>query len=135
MRSVPALTAIAMAAAATATTAAESTTAAAATKAATAAAAAESAACALFLGTSLIDGELAAAEFGAVDLFSRCFGLFFGPHGHEGKAARASRHLVHGDVDVGDCAELAEVRAKFVFRGLEGQVPNVEFGVTHLLIS
>ena len=89
---------------------AAATAAAEATAAATAAAA-EAAARALFLRTSLIDRELTAAEFRPVDLLSRDLGLIIGSHGHECEAARAARHLVHGNIYVGNGAELPEVRA------------------------
>jgi hypothetical protein len=136
MRSVTALAAIAVTAAATTAAAAKAaTTTAAAAEAATTATAAEAAAWTLFLRTGLIDRELTAAELGAIDFFSRSFGLLLGSHGHEGEAAGAARHLVHGDIYVGHSAELPEVSAKLVLGGLKGQVSNVKFGISHLLIS
>jgi type IV secretory pathway TrbL component len=112
-------------AATTAAAAAEATTAAAAAEAATAAAAAEGATSALFLGTSLVDSESAAAEVGAVQLLSGLFGLLSGAHGDERETAGAAGHLVHGDIDIGHRAELAESGAKLVFGGLEGHVTYV----------
>src|SRR5271165_1298718 len=107
--------------------AAVAATAAAAAEAATAAtaAAAEAAAWAIFLGTGLVDGQLAPAELDAVDLLGCDLGLFSRSHGDEGEAARAARHLVHGDVNVGYGSELAEVRAELVFGCFEREISNV----------
>jgi hypothetical protein len=135
MGSVTALAAIAMTSAAATSAAAEAAATTAAAKAASAAAAAEAAAWALFFWTGLIDRELPAAEFGAIDLLSCGLGFLLGSHGHECEAAGAARHFVHGDIYVGNGAELPEVGAEFVFCGLKGQVPNVKFGISHLLIS
>src|SRR5271168_1762621 len=103
---------------ATAATAAEAATAfaaaAAETTAAATAAAAEAAAGALFLRTSLIDRQLTAAEIDAIALFSRDLGLFGRAHGHEGETARAARHAIHGDVNVGHGTILAKMRTQFV---------------------
>jgi hypothetical protein len=117
----------ATAATAAAAAAAEATAAAAAAAEATAAtaAAAEAAAWAIFLRTGLIDGQLTTAEFDAVDFLGRYFGLFCGTHGNEGEAAWAARHFVHGDVNVGNGTELAEVRAELVFSRFEREISNV----------
>jgi pyruvate/2-oxoglutarate dehydrogenase complex dihydrolipoamide acyltransferase (E2) component len=124
--SVTALAAVAATAAATAA-AAEATTAAAAAaaEAATAATAAESTAGAVFLRAGLIDRQLTASELDAVDLLSRYLGLFGRTHGDEGEAARAARHFVHSDVNVGNGSELAEVRAELVFGRFEREISNV----------
>ena len=76
--------------------------------------------------------EAMAAEIDAVHLLRRNLGLFRGPHGDEREAAGAAGHLVHGDVDIGHRAELTKGRAKLVLGGLERQVTDVQFGVTHL---
>jgi hypothetical protein len=99
--------------------------AAAAAEAATTAAAAEAATRALFLRTGFIDGQLTAAEIGAVHLFRGGLGLIGRAHGDERETAGAAGHLVHGDVNVGHGAELAESRAELVFGGLERQVTDV----------
>src|SRR5271165_1184047 len=122
-RSVAALAAVAATAAAAAEAATAATAAAAAEPAA--AAAAEAAAWAIFLGTGLVDGQLAPAELDAVDLLGCDLGLFSRSHGDEGEAARAARHLVHGDVNVGYGSELAEVRAELVFGCFEREISNV----------
>src|SRR5579884_2795667 len=127
-RSVAALaveTATAFAAAAKAT---------AATAAAAAAAATKGTAGAFLLRTGLIDGEGTAAEIGAVDFFCGDLRLFRGAHGDKGKTAGTASHFVHRDEDVGDIAVLAEVRAQVGLAGLEGQVADIEFGITHVMI-
>ena len=91
-----------------------------------AAAAADAAAAGtLFLRTGFIDGELAAAEIGAVKFFSRGLGFVASAHGDEREATGATGHLVHRDVNVGDGAELTEGRTEFVFSGLKGQIADV----------
>src|SRR5690606_39124123 len=110
-RLVTTVAAIAVAAEATAATT-EATATAAATEATAAAATAEGATSALFLGTSLIHGEGAATEIGAVHLLGGQLGLLGGAHGDEGEATGAASHLVHGDVNVGNAAELAESRTE-----------------------
>ena len=121
---VTALAAIATTAAATA--AAEAATAAAAEAAtAAAAAAAEAAAWAVFLRTGLIDRQLTTAEFDSIDLLGRDLGLFGRTHGDECEAAWAARHFVHCDVNVGNGAELAEMRTELVFGSFEREISNV----------
>jgi hypothetical protein len=116
-------TAAAVAAATTATTATATataeTTAFAAEATATAAAAAEAATWTLFLWTGFIDRESAATEIGAVHLLSGELGLIGRAHGNESETAWAAGHLVHGDVEVGHGAKLAEGRAQLVFGGVE----------------
>jgi hypothetical protein len=109
----------AAATAATATAAAAETTAFAAEAAATAAAAAEAATWTLFLGTGFIDSESAATEVGAVHLLSGNLGLIGRAHGDESETAWAAGHFVHGDIEVGHGAKLAEGRAQLVFGGVE----------------
>ena len=87
--------------------------------------AAEAATRALFLGTGLIDRELTATEIGAVHLLGSGLRLFLGAHGDEREAAGAAGHLVHGDVQIRDGAELAEGGAKLILGGLERQVADV----------
>ena len=121
-----AATAAAEATAATAAAAAEATTAAAAAaEAATAAAAAKAATRAVFLRTGFIDRQLTASELDAIDLLSRNLGLFSRTHGYEGKTAWAACHFVHGDVNVGNGTELAEMRAELVFSRFEREISNV----------
>jgi hypothetical protein len=115
----------ATAAAATAAAEATAATAAAAAEATTAAAAAEAAAWAIFLGAGLVDRQLTTPELDAVDLLGRNLGLFSCPHGDEGEAAWAARHLVHSDVNVRNSPELAEVRAELVFSRFEREISNV----------
>src|SRR5688572_19849404 len=117
--------AAAAAAATVATVAATAATAATITAAATAAAtvaataaAAEAAGRTLFRGTSLIARALTAAAIAAVHFLRRDFGFLGGAHGDEGEAARAARHLVEGDVNVGDSAESAEGGADVFLGGL-----------------
>jgi nucleoid-associated protein YgaU len=124
--SVTALAAVAATAAATAAAAAEATTAAAAAaEAATAAAAAKAATRAVFLRTGFIDRQLTASELDAIDLLSRNLGLFSRTHGYEGKTAWAACHFVHGDVNVGNGTELAEMRAELVFSRFEREISNI----------
>jgi hypothetical protein len=125
LAAVAATTAAATAAAAAAEATAAATAAAAAAEAATAAAAAEAATRAVFLRTGLIDSQLTTAEFDAVNFLSRDLGLFSRTHGHEGEAARATRHFVHSDVNVGNGTELAEMRAELVFSRFEREISNV----------
>src|SRR5262249_28608430 len=126
---------IAIAATAAAVTATAAATTAAATVAATAATAAttEAATRAIFLRTGLIDRQLTATEIGAIHLFRRGAGLIGRAHCDEREAARAAGHLVHRDVNVGHGTELAESGAEFVFRRLERQVTDVQFGVAHVI--
>jgi hypothetical protein len=123
--SVTALAAVAATAAAAAAAEATTAAAAAAAEAATAATAAEATAGAVFLRAGLIDRQLTASELDAVDLLSRYLGLFGRTHGDEGEAARAARHFVHSDVNVGNGSELAEVRAELVFGRFEREISNV----------
>jgi hypothetical protein len=120
---VPALAAIAATTAA-ATEAATATTAAAA-EAATTATAAEATTWALFLRTGFIDGQLTAAEIDAVHLLCRDLGLIGRAHGDKRETAGAAGHLVHGDVNIGNSAELTESGAELVFGSLERQVADV----------
>jgi hypothetical protein len=111
-----------------ATAAAEAATAfaaAAETTTAATAAAAEAAAWALFLRAGLIDRQLTAAEVDTIAFFSRDLGLFGRAHGHEGETARAARHSIHGDVNVGHGTILAKMRTQFVLSRFEREVSNV----------
>ena len=82
-----------------------------------------------FLRLGLVDGELAAVEIDAVHLFRRelAFGII--AERHESEAARAARHAIVGDVDIGEGAELTEGVAEIGFGGLKGHVSNIEFGI------
>ena len=103
-KSVTTLAAIAMTAAEAAATFA------AAAAAEATAAATEAAAGALFFRTGFIDRQLTAAQFRAVEFFSSRLGFVVAAHGDEGETARAARHLVHSNINVGYGSELPEVR-------------------------
>ena len=79
----------------------------------------------VFLWTSLTDRQLTAAEFSSINLLSRDLGLFIRAHGDKGEAAWAARCLVRCNINVGNGAELAEMRTELVFSGLEREVSNV----------
>jgi hypothetical protein len=103
--------------------------------AAATAAAAKGAPAAFFLRTSFVDGESAAAEVDAVQLLDRGLGLFRRAHGDERETAGAAGHLVHGDVHISHGTELAKSRAQLVFRRVERHIADVEFRITHSMIS
>ena len=101
-----------------------------ATEAATAtAAAATEAAGALFLGTSLIDAELATAEVLAVEAVDGCRHFLGRAHGDEGEAARTTGDAIHWKEDVGHGAELGKEGLDVLLSGCEGQIAHIHFGV------
>jgi len=68
-------------------------------------------------------------SFSAADLR-----LVGGAHGDEREAAWAAGHLVHGDIKVGNGAELAEMGAELVIGGTEREAPNLQFRIAHVIM-
>lgn len=81
----------------------------------------------LFLGTSLVDGDLTAVEFDTVEFLGCSLGLFSATHRHERETARTTGHAIKCDINVGHGTKLLELSTEFVGRGLERQIADVEF--------
>jgi len=125
----PAVSAAATAAAISTTSAATATSAAAVSAAATASVSATAAAAArtIFARLGFVDGERPAVERLAVELIDRVFRVFIAPHRHEGEPARFSGEAILDQHDFRDGARLGEGVLEVGFRGVERQVPHVEF--------
>jgi hypothetical protein len=98
-----------------------------ATAAVTTAAAAAAAALLALLG--LVDAERATIEGAAVHTLYRLRGFLGRTHGHECKAARATRLAIGDEVHVRDSAEFLEGRADAFSIGVERKIANVQTSV------
>jgi hypothetical protein len=133
-----AATTTAVAATATTTAAAFATVAATATAAATTVTAATTTAVAaasrtFFLRTGFIDGELAAHEIFFVQAMDRFAHRGRGVHGDEGETTWAARDVIDWQEEIGHRAEIREELTEVCFRGREGQVAHIHFGI-HIVV-
>jgi hypothetical protein len=122
-------TSLAAEAAATAATLAAAETAATATLAAAEAAATattEIARCALFLRAGFVHGQLAAADFRAVERIGRCLGLFGGRHRNKRKTTGTSGELIEGDEHVRDRAMCGKRLAQLVLGRGKRKVTDIQ---------
>ena len=95
------------------------TAAAAVTTTAAVAAAATTATGTIFARTSLVDLELTAAEFGAVEFCNGFLAILLGAHLDKAKATRAARLAVLDDRCGLDCADTGKKLLEIAARGLE----------------
>jgi hypothetical protein len=72
-----------------------------------------------FLRLRFVHGELTTIEIDAVHLFDGQLALRFARERDERETARAARHAIVRDVNVGDGAELTECVTEDVFGGVE----------------
>jgi len=93
----------------------------------TAPATATTAAASFFPRTSFIDGQRATFPIFAVQSGNGRLGAFFGIHGGEGEAARATGHFIHYDADLVHGAMGGQHVAQIVFGGVKGKIPQVQF--------
>src|ERR1041385_2012897 len=127
MRLVARITASAAAAATTAT--ATTTSAAAAATAVATSATTATATGTFFARPSFIDGQIATVDVFAMQGLDSLVGIFFGFHGHEREAARASAHFVHDQIDVSDRAMCCKQVLQIIFSGVEGKISHKQFSI------
>src|SRR5271166_2048100 len=84
---------------------------------------------AILPGTSFVDRQGAASHFFPSQSLNRCLSPFRSAHGNETKTAGPSAHAVTDEVDFGDGPKCREQILKIIFRGVEGEIPYVQFRI------